>query len=279
VQAKAPLPEEAIFNRNQAAAERRRAANKAHHKEREIAKRGRNGNRIKRRKVGECNVLSNEDPSPEPTWSGDEPSVAVDWSDMSRSSTPSPPLTVEVTSSRRPVPTAHEKNVGLSSRSGARPAREDQRATRSRTAPSSSGASEARRDLPRRSEERAPPSRHLFNGSDCPDTDSLQKRPSRARSTSSASTPSAPREADSSAAPQRLQSLIIQGGRASDVQVSLAAGEGQGPTSAMAEVGRIAPEQPGSAVPPSSRREEAGQPLSRLAASVQPPSRARQIVR
>jgi hypothetical protein len=32
VPAKAPLPEEAIFNQNQAAAERRRAARKAQHK-------------------------------------------------------------------------------------------------------------------------------------------------------------------------------------------------------------------------------------------------------
>jgi hypothetical protein len=40
--AKAPLPEEAIFNRNKAAVERRRATRKAQHKEREIAKRDRN---------------------------------------------------------------------------------------------------------------------------------------------------------------------------------------------------------------------------------------------
>jgi hypothetical protein len=86
--------------------------------------------------------------------------------------------------------------------------------------------------------------RHLFDGSDCLDADSLQRRPSRARSTSSVSTPSAPQEADSGAAPRRLQSLIIQGGGAPDIQVSLAAGGLQEPTSAMAEVGRIAPEQP-----------------------------------
>jgi hypothetical protein len=36
---KAPLPEEAIFNRNKAAAERRHFARKAQHKERQIAKR------------------------------------------------------------------------------------------------------------------------------------------------------------------------------------------------------------------------------------------------
>jgi hypothetical protein len=38
VPAKAPLPEEAIFNQNQAVAEKRRAAHKAQHKKRQIAK-------------------------------------------------------------------------------------------------------------------------------------------------------------------------------------------------------------------------------------------------
>jgi hypothetical protein len=89
---------------------------------------------------------------------------------------------------------------------------------------------------------RAPPSRHLFNGSDRPDTDSLQRRLSRERSTSSASTSSASQKADFGTAPQRLQSLIIRGSRAPDVKVSLAAGEGQGPTSMMAKVRRMAPE-------------------------------------
>jgi hypothetical protein len=51
VPAKAPLPEEAIFNRNKAAAERRCAVHKAQHKEREIAKRDQNDNRIKRQKA------------------------------------------------------------------------------------------------------------------------------------------------------------------------------------------------------------------------------------
>jgi hypothetical protein len=36
--AKAPLPEEVIFKRNKAAAEKRRAARKAQHKEQEITK-------------------------------------------------------------------------------------------------------------------------------------------------------------------------------------------------------------------------------------------------
>jgi hypothetical protein len=91
VPAKAPLPEEAIFNRNKAAVERRRAARKAQHKEQEIAKRDRNDNCIKWRKAGEPSISSNEDPSPEPARSDDEPSVAVAWSDMSGSSTSSPP--------------------------------------------------------------------------------------------------------------------------------------------------------------------------------------------
>jgi hypothetical protein len=81
--------------------------------------------------------------------------------------------------------------------------------------PSDPRASEARRDPPcradppRQSEERATPCRHLFDGSDRPDSDPLQRRPSRARSIGSASTLSALQEADSSAAPRRLQSLII----------------------------------------------------------------------
>jgi hypothetical protein len=58
VSAKAPLPEEAIFNRNKAATERRRAARKAQHKECD-----RIANLIKRRKAGERTVSSNEDPS------------------------------------------------------------------------------------------------------------------------------------------------------------------------------------------------------------------------
>jgi hypothetical protein len=108
---------------------------------------------------------------------------------------------------------------------------------------------EARRDPPRRadpprqSEEQPAPTHHLFDGSDRPDADSLQRRQSRARSMDSTSTPSAPQEADSGAAPWRLQSLLIRGGRALDVHVSLVAGGGQGPTPIMAEVRISAPEQ------------------------------------
>jgi hypothetical protein len=89
--AKAPLPEEAIFNRNKAAVEKRHAARKAQHKKCQITKRDRNDNCIKRWKAGELGVSSDEDPSPEPSWSGDVASAVVDWSDMSGSSLSSPP--------------------------------------------------------------------------------------------------------------------------------------------------------------------------------------------
>jgi hypothetical protein len=90
VPAKAPLPEEAIFKRNQATADRRRAKRKEWHKEKEIAKRDRNDNRIQRRKAGEHHVSSNEDPSLSQPWSGDEPSAEVDSSGISGSPLPSP---------------------------------------------------------------------------------------------------------------------------------------------------------------------------------------------
>jgi hypothetical protein len=100
VPAKAPLPEEAIFNQNQAAAKKRRAAHKAQHKKCQIAKRDRNDNHTKRRKAGELGISFDEDPSPEPSWSGDVASAAVDWSNMSGSSSSSPPCGTEVLSSR-----------------------------------------------------------------------------------------------------------------------------------------------------------------------------------
>jgi hypothetical protein len=107
------------------------------------------------------------------------PSTAMDWSDMSGSSTLSPHRMVEVTSSRQLEPAAREKNAASSSRSATYPVREDQQAARPRMAPSGFSASEARRDLPRgadpprRSEERATPPRPLFYGSDRPDSDPL----------------------------------------------------------------------------------------------------------
>jgi hypothetical protein len=48
--------------------------------------------------------------------------------------------------------------------------------------------------------------------------------------------------AESSAAPWRLQSLLIRGGGAQEVHVSLVAGGGQGPPPAVVEVGGSAPE-------------------------------------
>jgi hypothetical protein len=98
------------------------------------------------------------------------------YSDMSGSSTSSSPRMVEVTSSRRPEPAAREENVSSSSRSVARPAREDQQAARPHAVPGGSSALEARRDPPRRvhwSEERVTPPHHPFDGSDRPDSDSL----------------------------------------------------------------------------------------------------------
>jgi hypothetical protein len=91
-----------IFNRNKAAAEKRRAARKVQHKKRQITKRDRNDNRIKRRKVGESGVSSDEDPSLEPSWSGNVASAAVDWSETSGSSSSSSPRATEVSSSRQP---------------------------------------------------------------------------------------------------------------------------------------------------------------------------------
>jgi hypothetical protein len=78
VSAKAPLLEEVIFYWNQAAAEKMHAAQKEQHKKRQITKRDRNDDHIKRQKAGELCVSSNEDPSPEPSWSGDAASTTVD---------------------------------------------------------------------------------------------------------------------------------------------------------------------------------------------------------
>jgi hypothetical protein len=131
VPAKAPLPEEAIFNQNQATAEKRRAARKVQHKKCQITKRDRNDNRNKRRKAGELGVSFDEDPSPEPSWSGDVASAVVDWSNMSGSSSSSPLRGAEVSSSRRPREVGRDKVVGSSSRPVAPPARVGLRSTRS----------------------------------------------------------------------------------------------------------------------------------------------------
>jgi hypothetical protein len=83
--------------------------------------------------------------------------------------------------------------------------------------------------------------RQLYDGSDRPDSDSLQRRRSRGRSSDSVSTPSAAPVAEPSVAPRRLQSLLIWGGRALDVHAPLIAGGGHGPTPAVAEAGGIVP--------------------------------------
>jgi hypothetical protein len=49
--------------------------------------------------------------------------------------------------------------------------------------------------------------------------------------------------AESGASPRGLQSLLIRGGGAPDVHVSLVAGGGHGPIPAVAEVGGSAPER------------------------------------
>jgi uncharacterized low-complexity protein len=153
VPAKAPLPEEAIFNRNKDAVERRCVARKAQHKECQITKCDQNDNRIKRRKAGERGISFDEDPSPEPSSSGDVAKTLVDWNDMSGSSSLSPPHGTEMSSLRLPQATARGKNVGSSSRQAARPAREDQRTVRPRMAPSGTDTPESQRTTPRQAED------------------------------------------------------------------------------------------------------------------------------
>jgi hypothetical protein len=154
-----------------------------------------------RRKAGERGVSSDEDPSPESSWSGDVASAVVDWSEMSGSSSSSPPHAVEVSSSWRPQTAARDKNVGSSSRQAAHPVQEDQQTVRPCAAPSGTGATGSqsvaphRVDPPRRSEERPAPTRQLYDGSNRPDSDSLQRRRSQVKSLDSASTSSTPQAA------------------------------------------------------------------------------------
>jgi hypothetical protein len=77
----------------------------------------------------------------------------------------------------------------------------------------------------------------IYDGSDHPDSDSLQRRRSRGRLSDSAST--------LSAAPRRLQSLLIRGGGAPDIHVPLIASGGHGQNPAVAEAGGISPKQTG----------------------------------
>jgi hypothetical protein len=60
---------------------------------------------------------------------------------ISGSSSPSPPRSTEVSSSRQPPPAERDKTVGSSFRQAARPTREDQRTVRSCVVPSGTGAS------------------------------------------------------------------------------------------------------------------------------------------
>jgi hypothetical protein len=116
------------------------------------------------------------------------------------------------------------------------------------------GASKPQRSAPRqvdplrRSEERPASIRQLYDGSDRPDSDSLQRRRSRGRSSDSASTPSAPPVVGPSVAPRRLQSLLIRGGGAPDGHVSLVASGGHGPTPAVAEAGGTTLQRAGESV-------------------------------
>jgi hypothetical protein len=145
-----------------------------------------------------------EDPSPEPSWSGDVASAAVDWSNVSGSSSSSLPRDSEVSSLRQP-PAAQDR--GLEHATGGSP-----RSRGPADGPLPCGAQRdgcfraaeictRQVDPPRRSEERPMSARPLYDGSDCPDSDSLQRRRSRGRSSDSASTPSAPPVSEPSAAP------------------------------------------------------------------------------
>jgi hypothetical protein len=183
-------------------------------------------------------VSSDEDPLPETSWSSDVASAAIDWSNMSASSSLSPPRGAEVSSLRRPREAGHDKTVGSSSRPAAPPTRVGLRSTRSRTTPNRTGTPELHRsatgqiDPRRRSVERSASVRQIYYGSDRPDSDSLQRRRSRGRSSYLASMPSAEPVVEPSAAPRRLQSLLIWGGGAPDVHVPLITSGGHGLTSA-----------------------------------------------
>jgi hypothetical protein len=185
------------------------------HKKRQIAKHDCNDDRNKRWKAGEQGVSSDEDLSPEPSWSGDVANATVDRSNMSGSSSSLSLRGAEVSSSRQPREAGRDKIVGSSSHPAAPLARVGLRSTRSRTAPNGTGTPETQRsaprqiDPPRRSEERSVSVRQIYDGSDRPDSDSLQRRRSWGRSSDFASTPSAASVAEPSATSRRLQSLLV----------------------------------------------------------------------
>jgi hypothetical protein len=173
-----------------------------------------------------------------------------------------------------------QQECGLELATSNSPYSRDQRTVRPRVAPSRTGTSESQRatpsqaDPPRRSEERSARVPQLFDGSDRTDSDSLQRRRSRARSTDSA-TPSVPQAVDSGASPRRLQSLLIRGGGAPNVHVSLIAGGARDQPQLWRRPEDQPPSGRGSAAPPSRWRIEVGQLPSWQTRSVQPPSRAR----
>jgi hypothetical protein len=93
VPAKPPLSRNVIFNRNKAAAERRRAEHKERHMEKEILKRDRNDDRIKCPKAGRPT-------SPLLKIHHYEPRTDVDWSGMFESPLSSLRQAIEVSSTR-----------------------------------------------------------------------------------------------------------------------------------------------------------------------------------
>jgi hypothetical protein len=105
--------------------------------------------------------------------------------------------------------------------------------------------------------------RQIYDGSDRPDSNSLQRRRSQGRSSDSASTP------------RRLQSLLIRGGGAPNVHVPLIVGGGHGPTLVVAEAGGTAPERMGESVAFVEAAAEAEKRPRRRTQGVSFPSRAR----
>jgi hypothetical protein len=97
-------------------------------------------------------ISSDEDLSPEPSWSGDVVSAAVDWSNMSGSSSSPPPRDAEVSSSCRPQAVGRDKTVGLISHQAAPPTRVDPRLVRSHAGPNGMDASELQRLAPRQAD-------------------------------------------------------------------------------------------------------------------------------
>jgi hypothetical protein len=120
----------------------------------------------------------------------------------------------------------------------------------SRAVPSGAGAFGLQRsaprqaDPPRKSEERPTSARQLYDGSDRPDSDSLQRRRSRGRSLVSASTPSAA-GSGAECCPVALAVVAYPGWRSPRCSCVPCRRRGHGPTPAIAEAGGSAPERMG----------------------------------